>query len=230
MLSPQTYRTALPDYVPWLLQELTPLGALFALGALYAIARRDRWLAIALGLAFALPTAFALAYTIEADPQRYYLIGFGVAAALAGAGASAVVTALPALRRATYVMLFMLAAVLIVLNRGTFAQRDSNGAQAVIETVVKKTPQNAVLITPWIDATPLAYGAYVEHRLGNRIVESAWLADDADRVPLWMRTRPVYVVGMLFGSVPGYSLVKIPGSPDLYRVVRSPASPPSRSH
>jgi hypothetical protein len=184
MLSPQTYRTALPDYVPWLLQELTPLGALFALGALYAIARRDRWLAIALGLAFALPTAFALAYTIEADPQRYYLIGFGVAAALAGAGASAVVTALPALRRATYVMLFMLAAVLIVLNRGTFAQRDSNGAQAVIETVVKKTPQNAVLITPWIDATPLAYGAYVEHRLGNRIVESAWLADDADRVPL----------------------------------------------
>lgn len=229
MLSPETYRAALPDYVPWLLQELTPLGAVFALGGLYAIARRDAWLAAALGLAFALPTAFALAYTIEADPQRYYLIGFGVASALAGAGASAIVAALPALRRATYLMLFTLAAVLIVLNRGTFAQRNSTGAQAVIETVVKKTPENAVLITPWIDAAPLAYGAYVEHRLGNRIVESAWLADDASRVPLWMRTRPVYVVGILFGSVPGYTLVKISGSPDLYRVVPSQASRPSRS-
>ena len=229
MLSPETYRTALPEYVPWLAQELTPLALVFALGGLYAVARRDAWLSLALALAFTLPTAFALAYTIEADPQRYYLIGFGVAAALAASGASAIVGALPSMRRATYLMLFTLAAVLAVLNRGTFAQRTSTGAQAVIETVIKKTPENAVLITPWIDATPLAYGAYVEHRLGNRIVESAWLADDASRVPLWMRTRPVYVVGMLFGNVPGYALVKIPGSPDLYRVVSLPASPPSRS-
>lgn len=224
MLSPHTYATALPEYTPWLVQECTPLAIVFALGGLFGIARRDVPLAASLALAFALPTSFALAYTIEADPQRYYLIGFGVVTALAGAGASAVVLALPSLRRATYAIVFTLAAVLVVLNHGTFAQRHSRGAQAVIETVIKKTPGNAVLITPWIDATPLAYAAYVEHRLGNRIVESAWLADDASRVPSWMKTRPVYVVGTLFGSVPGYTTVKIPGSPDLYRVVRSPQS------
>jgi hypothetical protein len=229
MFSPQTYVKRGPDYVLVLLGEVSPLGVLLALGGLYALWKRHRALALAMFAAYAVPTAFALAFTIEADTRRYELIGFAVTCALAGYGASSLIRALPQLRRATFVVLAALPVALIIVNRQTFEQRHDHGGEAVISSVVKNTPRNAVLISPWLYATPLAYGAYVDRRLGDRIVESAWLADDAAYVPAWTRTRAVYVVGILFGNVPGYRTVKISGSPDLYRVVRAPASLPSSS-
>ncbi len=226
MLTVQPYAQRTPDYLVTLLTELSPIGLLLAAGGLYALARRDPILALALAAAFAVPTAFGLTYTIEADAQRYYLIGYAIAAVLAGYGAARVVHALPELRRPALLLIFAAGLSLIVVNRHTFEQRHDSGAQAVIDTVIKKTPRDAVLISPWLFATPLAYGAYVEHRLDDRIVESAWLAQDASRVPGWTRTRPVYVVGTLYGDVTGFRAVKISGSPDLYHIVRSPLLPP----
>ena len=101
-----------------------------------------------------------------------------------------------------------------------FAQPRSSGARAVITTVQRNTPKNAILIAPWLYATPLAYGAYVEKSLDGRIVETGWLSDDAARVPAWSQTRPVYVVGILFGDVPGYHIEPLRTSPALYRVVK----------
>ena len=230
MIAPQTYIEAAPAYLLTLIVELSPVGVLLAAGGMYALWHRDRALAMAFAAAFAVPTAFGLAYTIEADSKRYYLIGFVVAAALAGYGASELIRALPALRRAATLTVTLLAFGLLAVNRETFEQRHDAGAQAVITTVIQNTPRNAVLISPWLFATPLAYGAYVEHRLGDRIVDPAWLAEDAARVPAWTRTRPVYVVGILFGNVTGYRTVKIPGSPDLYRVVPALPSPRSPLH
>lgn len=227
MFTPSTYHTRGPDYVLALLGEMTPFGVLLACAGLYALWKRDRVLALAAFAAFAMPTAFALAYTIEADTRRYDLIGFAVTAVLAGYAGSVLSLVLPLLYRATLAVLMSLVIALLVLNRQTFEQRHDRGAQAVISSVVKNTPDNAVLISPWLFATPLAYGAYVEHRLGHRIVESAWLADDAAYVPAWTRTRPVYVVGILFGEVAGYRTVKIPGTPDLFRVVPAPPLPRS---
>jgi 4-amino-4-deoxy-L-arabinose transferase-like glycosyltransferase len=218
MFDLQTYANAGESYQDLLLHELTPVALLFAAGGLYALARRDGWLAFAMGLAVAIPTAFALAYTIETDPQRYNLIPFAMMCVLAGYGASQTVRALPALRRAALFLLGANVVALLVLNASTFDQRNAKGAQAVISSVVQKTPGNAILIAPWLYATPLAYGAYVEHRLDRRIVISAWLAENAKRVPLWTRTRPVYVVGQIFGEVKGYVLVKVPAAVPLYRV------------
>lgn len=220
MLDPQTYEDGADKFATLALGELTPFGLLLALGGLYGLARRDAWLCAALALALAVPSAFAMAYSIETDPQRYALIPFAVLAALAGYAASEIARELPPLRAAATTLIFVLGLALAVVNRGTFEQRNASGAQAVIATVVKNTPANAILIAPWLYATPLAYGAYVEHRLGGRIVISAWLSENAARVPKWMRTRPVYVVGQLFGEVPGYSLVEIPGPVKLYRVVK----------
>jgi 4-amino-4-deoxy-L-arabinose transferase-like glycosyltransferase len=219
IVSPSTYAGRIPGYFWTLLLELSPLGVLLALGGWFALWQRDDALSIALLAALAFPTAFGLAYTIEADSQRYYLIGFAVGAALAGYGASAVIRELPPLRRMVLAIVVLLSLGLIAVNRQTFEQRSDPGAQAVIASVIKKTPRDAVLISPWLYATPLAYAAYVEHSLGRRVVDTAWLADDAKRVPRWTRTRPVYVVGILFGEVPGYRTVRIAGSPDLYRVV-----------
>jgi hypothetical protein len=220
MIDPQTYAGNGEKYQDLLVREFTPIALLFAVGGLYALARRDGWPAAALFLAIAAPSAFALAYTIETDPQRYYLIPFAVICVLAGYAGSEVARALPPLRNGT---LFLFAAniiTLLVLNASTFDQRNSSGAQAVISSVVQKTPGDAILIAPWLYATPLAYGSYVEHRLDRRIVISAWLAENAARVPEWMRMRPVYVVGQVFGQVPGFTLVKVPAAVPLYRVTR----------
>lgn len=220
MIDPAVYQWEAPGFFLLLLREITPLCALAALGGLVALARRDRWLTLALFLAFAFPAAFAFAYSIEADRPRYYLISFAVSLIFSICGSSAVAHALPALRRTAAAILAAMAIVLLLLNRGTFAQPHAAGAQATIATVVEKTPRNAVLIAPWLFATPLAYAAYVDHDLGGRIVVAAWLADEAQHVPQWTRTRPVYVVGRLFGKVRGYRAVRIPGSPDLWKVVK----------
>lgn len=220
MLRVSTYRSAGPGYALHLLQELTPLALLLALGGLYALARLRWWLAFSLLLALWAPVAFAFGYVIEADPERYYTMSFAILAALAGYGACAIARALPLLRLSAALSLIALGVALGVVNAHLFGQRNDPGARSVIRTVQQKTPPNAVLISPWIYATPLAYAAYVEGSLDRRIIVSAWLKDEAQYVPMIMRTRPVYVVGILNGDVPGYTVERINGSPDLYRLVK----------
>jgi len=220
LMQAQTYAMRAPPYLHMLIDELTPLGLLLALGGLFALVRADRWLAAALILAVGVPVTFAFGYTIEADIARYYLISFGVAALLAGYGAAIIARELAPLRGAATLLVFALAGALIVENRDTFSQARSQGARPVIATVREKTPKNAILIAPWIFATPLAYAAYVEHSLDRRTVQAAWLGDVAARVPNWQRSRPIYVVGIVSGSIPGYALVRTAGSPDLFRVAK----------
>lgn len=221
MVSPHTYRDGAPPFLERLWREFTPFGILLALGGIVALARRDAALAIALLLAGTVPAIFAFGYTIEADIARYYLIPFLILAVFAGYGASAIARALPEMRTASRVVVTGLAIGLLVINGDTFNQRTSSGASGLISTVVAHTPDDAVLLAPWIDSTALAYAAYVDRSLGRRIVDSAWLSDEAGRVPGWIRQgRHVYVVDQVYGSVPGYRLVKIPGSPDVYRIVK----------
>ena len=87
--------------------------------------------------------------------------------------------------------------------------------------MLNRTPDNEVLLAPLLDATPTARAAYVEHRLGNRILHSSWYADDAAYIPKWTKERPVYIADQVWGSVKGYHLVTIPGSPALYAVVKN---------
>ena len=220
MLDPQTYLDGGDAYGELLLREFTPLGLLLALGGLYGLARRDVWFAAAAFLAIALPSAFAVAYSIETDPQRYFLIPFALLAALGGYAASEISRELPPLRIAATLLTAALAFVLLGVNIRTFDQRTESGARAVIATAIEKTPPDAILLAPWVYAAPLAYGAYVERRLGHRIVVSAWLSQNAKRVPRWTRSRPVFVVGRLFGEVPGFRAVKIPAPVPLYRITK----------
>lgn len=217
----ETYREGAPPFFIELWREFTAFGVLLAAGGLVALVRRDRWLGISLILAAAAPAIFAFGYPTEADTERYYLVTFIVAAIAAGYCAEAVSRSLPALTGISRLVMPAIAASLVIVNRGTFEQPRSTGAAEVIQSVVAHTPDGAVLLAPWIDSTALAYAAYVDRSLGKRIVDSAWLSDRADRVPGWIaRGLKVYVVGEVFGDVPGYKLVKIAGSPDVYRIVR----------
>lgn len=221
MASRAPYAANGPAYLEALARELTPLGVLLALGGVLVLLRREPWLASSLFLAALVPTAFGLAYSVEADRERYYLVSFAMAAVFAGYAAAAIARAERSLRIAAAATVAVLAVLLLNANRDIFAQWNSPGAEAVISSALAHTPGNAILIAPWIYATPLAYGTYVEHALGNRIVETAWLADDAARVPGWTKIRPVYVVGIIFGSVPGYHLVPVGGDPSIFAVVKN---------
>ena len=97
--------------------------------------------------------------------------------------------------------------------------RDRRGYVTPTEAESRAAGDMQRRLAPWIDSTPLAYAAYVDRALGKRIVDSAWLSDEAARVPQWIaQGRHVYVVDQVYGDVPGYRLVRIPGSPDVYRI------------
>jgi len=221
MVDARTYRAQTAWFAQTLLREITPLCALVILVGLYALARTDAALAGALALAFAVPAAFAMAFTVEADRERYCLLSFAVGLVLTAYGASAIARYAPPARAVAGGTLFVVAIAFLWVHRDIFEQPQSSGARDVIATVVQKTPDNAVLIAPWLFATPLAYAAYVDRTLGHRTLDCAWLADDAAYIPAWTHTRPVFVVGKLFGSVPGYHTVVVPGAVDLYRVVKN---------
>ena len=56
-----------------------------------------------------------------------------------------------------------------------------------------EVPPGAVVVTGWLDATSLAYGAYVDGSLPGRIIVS----DDELNVPryrVWAKDRPVFVL------------------------------------
>jgi hypothetical protein len=63
--------------------------------------------------------------------------------------------------------------------------------EGIIAAVRSDTPENAIVIASWNEATALRYGAFVEHALGSRTVVSAQVGQYAGSYPQWMRVRPV---------------------------------------
>ncbi len=217
---PRTYLRHGGRYVAALADNFTPAGALLAFAAAVFFVLRERPRAIGFLVAGLIPVPFALGYPPEADVSRYFLPSFGVAAALAGIGAAAFFRG-----RSRYVTLGVLAGLLIVAleisaHRARFEQRFDPGAVTYIDYVIAHTQPNAIILAPWIYATPLAYAAYVEQRTADRIIETAWLSDDVARVPAWIARRPIYVVYLPWGDLPpGFQLVNLGGYPPLYRLV-----------
>jgi hypothetical protein len=101
-----------------------------------------------------------------------------------------------------------------------YNQPHDDRPRRAIETIVRMTEPNAMIVANWAYGTPLAYAAYVDHTLGARGLDVAWIDDDADLVRTWAQTRPVYFVSGLPGSVPGYRLEAINVQPPVYRLVK----------
>ncbi len=146
-----------------------------------------------------LPVLFVLAYPAESDPERYYLPSYWTIGLMLGAGAD--VLARGGLRRAPRPLLALVAGLFvfvaasdIYVNRGFFLAGRDGSAQAFIDRIVRETAPNAVVVAPWMYATPLAYGAYVERRLGQRILVTGWPGDYVAYYPAWLADRPVTFV------------------------------------
>ena len=186
------------------------LLAIAAVG-LAAVGRRSFLCACGLAAAGLLPVLFVLAYTVESDPDRYYLPGYWTIALLVAAGAD--VLARGGLERAPRPVLALVGALFgvvvltdVLASRERFLPSGSGTAQPFIDRVARRTPQNAVLVAAWNDATVLAYGAYVERRLGDRILVTGWPPDYLTDYPRWVRERPVVVITEGAIELPGFTL------------------------
>ena len=74
------------------------------------------------------------------------------------------------------------------IARAFFASADDS-AQRFIDRIVRETPPDAIIVAPWMYATPLAYAAYVQRRLGDRIVVTGWPNDYVAYYPAWLAGR-----------------------------------------
>ncbi|MDQ6826042.1 MAG: hypothetical protein M3Z14_02430, partial [Candidatus Eremiobacteraeota bacterium] len=230
IFTPQTYFSKGGTYALAFWNEFGVLGVLLFVAGAAITTRRDPPLAVGLFLCGFVAVPFALGFHAEADIGRYFLPSFVVSAVLIGIGAAEIGrlrgttngSPIFAALRKSAVPLFVAVAALAQLSahRSIFQQREEGGATAFLASVKRFTPPNAILVSPWLYATPLAYGIYVDHTLDDRIVETAWLSEDVSMIPRWMKERPVIVVGAQSATVPGVELREIAGSdPALYRLV-----------
>lgn len=210
------------QYMTIAAEEFTwPAVPFIAVGVVVLFARNR-----ALGLAFlALLTAgipFALAYAIEIDNERYLLFSLFIASLLIAVGLERIVRGMAPRHRAIAPAAIALAAItLLVSNRELFKQRNEHEARAFLERVIAHTPANAIIVTPWVYATPMGYASYVEHRFGSRIVVTSELPDLADRYAAWARQRPLYLIdeGAAPYSQPPLRLIEVDGAfPRIERV------------
>ena len=216
--SATTYAQRIPHYVSTAARELTIPGIILVLLGIVSAWRCDRARTAALLLIGAVSIPFALGYGEESDVQRYFLPSFVVATIFHG-DACALLRKWK-LRVPAIGLLTGCAAWLIVSGAVLFNQPHDTRARDEVDEVLRATPGSAVLVATWVLAPPLAYDAYVEHGIGDRIVDAAWLGDEADALPMLLAKRPVYIVGTPEGTAPGFRLERLGTRTELYRVVR----------
>ena len=189
-------------------------------GALALVTRIGK-IATALLLSFGfLAVPFAASYTSESDVPRYFLAAYWLATLLFVFGLETVVKfarhtialIVPHAKKWLYYIRYALPLIALALILGTNIktnwpqmqlQHHDDGARAFINRVISVTPHNAIIVSFWTYATPLAYAAYVEGTMQDRIVETAWPADDSANFPAWSQHRPIVLIS-LDGQFPAH--------------------------
>jgi transmembrane protein TMEM260 (protein O-mannosyltransferase) len=222
MFTGEGIRSLVDDFAPLAARDLGGLLPWLALfGAMMVWWRMPVVLAggLLLGL---LPVLFAGAYPVESEATRYYLPAYFVIAVAGGYGVAVLDAGLHGVGRNAALGAIGLAwAVLIAgdfsANASLFAQTAQHDGRDWIERVASTAPAHAVVVAPWNYATTLAYGAYVLHALGDRIVVTADAHQYQRRYRDWLGARPLVVVSDDPETFRGFRVRQLDdGSPHLY--------------
>jgi Protein of unknown function (DUF2723) len=224
VLTPAAVRAAADRFS----SELTadePQGMLIAalIGIAFVFAQSP---AVGLGLAFAalVPALFGASYHAEADPERYVFMLYALTALGVAVAADRTVRAFgrrrPEIALASAgVLLALVLAYDAARARDLYAQRADSAGSELGTRVAASTRDGAVVVAVWDWATPLGYAAYVERRLGNRIVVCALPQDHLDEYGRWMHGRQVTILSEGTPDVPGYrTRLLSAGSPQVYEI------------
>jgi hypothetical protein len=222
MMSPRAVHHVVDDFLPLVTHDLggfMPWLAVF--GAVMLWWRLPLVLAGVL-LTGLLPLLFASAYVVESEMTRYYLPAYFAIALTAGYAVAVFDAAMHGVQR--YAVLATVGTAWLALIYADFAvssplfeQPAETGARAWIERVAAATPAHAIVVVPWNYATPLAYGTYVLHVLGDRIVLTAGAHEYETQYRAWMHDRPVVVVSGDPQRFKGFHVTELDdGAPHLY--------------
>lgn len=204
--NPIHWKDAFLTFVTGLRAQYAATILFLVLGGFFAALVRDWRRTIVLSIACTAALLFSAVYPNEGDVGRYRILASWIAVPLVGA-------LTPSSRRGFELVVHALliaylaagAALAFEHQRGFFNRVAGEGGRWVIGAVRPYVPPGSVIVTGWLDATSLAYGAYVDGSLQGRIVVS----DDRLEIPLyqtWARGRRVFVlvnphdVGSLTGA------------------------------
>ena len=211
-VNPMHVRDAVWTFIVTIHEQYGVVVTLLLAGGFIAAWRRDRRATLVVVTACIAGLLFSVTYPNESDVSRYRLLVSWLAVPLLGA-----LTPSPLTRRDT-VMTWVLALFLATGAASAFAAQSGflhhsageNGRWA-IEAVGNRVPPGSAVVADWLDATSLAYGAYVDGSLPGRIV----LSDDKMRLALYRRwARQVRV----FVLVDPHSVATLPGARDYARL------------
>lgn len=196
-LNPLHLGGALVTFVTTMRGEFGIFGLLLILAGLLVACLRDWRATLVLCIACLAGLLFSVVYPNESDVGRYRLLVSWLAVPLFGALST--VRSLRPRVAATLahgaLIAFLAAGVILAFSaqRGFFNRVPGEGGRWVIRAVRPHVPPGSVIVTGWLDATSLAYGAYVDRSLPGRIIVS----DDRLDIPLyqrWARGRRVFVL------------------------------------
>jgi hypothetical protein len=191
----------------------------FVLGAA-AMLRANRRLTAVIAL-FCLPVVpFIVAYTIEGDPDRYRFLPYAAVAIALGASGGSVLGARGQRWRLALIAFFLAVscAVQFQAERWRFGHVDGGPAELTAWTATA-VPPHAIIVTRWLDATALGYGAMVDGTLAGRVVVAGWWDDYLADYCQWSQRYPIYV--MIDGKANGefIRVAKRDASHTVYRFV-----------
>ena len=174
--------------------------------------RRDWRTTLVLAMAATAALIFSVVYPNESDVGRYRLLASWLAVPLLGA-------LTPPSRRAVDVawhgalVAFLLVGAGLSFDRhlAYFYHAPREGGRWVIDAVRPYVPPGAAIVTGWLDATSLAYGAYVDASLPGRIIVS----DDTLHTQSY---RPWAVQRRVFVLVNPHDVDTLPGTRDLAKL------------
>jgi hypothetical protein len=226
-LNPLHLQDAVWAFVSEIGEQFGAFALLLVLAGAVAAWRRDWRTALFLCIACTAALLFSVTYPNEADIGRYRMLALWLAVPLVGSlspepgrGASAHL----APRVVLAAFLFAGALLSLVAHRGFFDRPPREGGRWAIDAVRPFVPPGGVIVVDgWIDATSLAYGAYVDKSLPGRIVVSGWDRDDMGNYRAWASGRPVFVLTdpHAVGSLPGASPpIRLDAYHELLRIER----------
>ncbi len=217
MFSIESYPEVAARFFSAAVHEFGLVALFFAAIGFALLARRDAWLALAFVVTCGLCIPYGLLYP-EADPERYLLLAFWGIAVLSSLGTAWGLAAYFARRD----IVVTLAATLLIAGsafglywsgREIFGQRNDTGAYDYTNRVIAGTPDDGIIVVNWTYATPLGYAAYVEKRLGHRIVVTAYPSDYSEFYPGWLKTRRIFLVNQPSWTDPKFSETIVTNDP-----------------
>lgn len=231
-LSPLTLQSYLWAWIGNVNSAYGLFGLILAVAGAGVAWRRDWRLTTVIAIMCFAAVPFSIAYaSVEGDPDRYRMLSlwgvpvFMCAASLAANGTKAF------LRQIVVAALMLLWGVETFQNNSAlFANRNSTGGRTLISEAASRIPEGSVVVTPWLDATSLAYGAYIDGTFKGRRVVGAWPPELQRYYRDWLRKAPVYVIAAPDLRIPAVDMITagvLDGSHTVYRIVatRDPAPP-----